>query len=310
MRYDMISARGTIASGDVASHYDELDHFYRDVWGDHVHHGLWLRGDETREQAVLQLVELVRERAQISADTRVCDIGCGYGATARLFAARGAKVTAMTISAAQFGVAQQHQRDNANPQFVLGNWLSNDLPSEHFDAAIAIESSEHMPDKPRFFQQAHRVLLSDGRLVICAWLAAEKPGRWAESWLLEPICREGRMPHLGSVTEYKSLGRDGGFRLEKFEDVTRRVERTWPMIVRRLIAKFATEPRYLRFLFSRHAKNRVFAITIPRIWLAYRVNAMRYGVFTFVKNGGYQFLTVRKCARLARCSCSDAALSA
>jgi tocopherol O-methyltransferase len=62
------------------------------------------------------------------------------------------------------------------------------------------------------------------------------------------------------------------------------VEPTWPAIVRRLLAKLATEPRYLRFLFSRHARNRVFAVTIPRIWLAYRCNAMRYGIFTFVRD--------------------------
>ena len=93
------------------------------------------------------------------------------------------------------------------------------------------------------------------------------------------------MPHLGSVAEHESLAQDAGFRLKKFEDLTRRVERTWPAIVRRLLVKFATEPRYLRFLVSRHAKNRIFAITIPRIWIAYRVNAMRYGIFTFLKRG-------------------------
>ncbi len=279
----MISSRRAITREDVASHYDELDHFYRDVWGDHVHHGLWLRGDETHDEAVRQLAELIGARAGVTAGMRLCDIGCGYGATARILASRGARVTAMTISPAQFSIARRREEEGTNPQFVLGDWLANELPAEFFEAAIAIESSEHMLDKTGFFLQAHRVLRPRGRLVICAWLAAEKPSRWAKTWLLEPICREGRMPDLGSVTEYESLAQNAGFQLEKFEDVTRRVERTWPVIVRRLIAKFATEPRYLRFLFSPHAKNRIFAITIPRIWLAYRVNAMRYGLFTFVK---------------------------
>lgn len=285
MRDQVISSRRRIAGEDVAFHYDELDPFYRDVWGDHVHHGLWLRGDETHEQAVLQLAELVGERARITEGTLLCDIGCGYGATARMLASRGAKVTAITISPAQFSVARQRQDGEANPRFVLGDWLTNELLSESFEAAIAIESSEHMPDKSRFFQQAGRVLRPSGRLVICAWLAAEKPNRWATTWLLEPICREGRMPHLASASEYESLARDAGLRLEKFEDITRQVERTWPAIVRRLLARFAKDPRYLRFLLSPHAKNRVFAITIPRIWIAYRASAMRYGVFTFVKSG-------------------------
>jgi tocopherol O-methyltransferase len=279
----MISSRQSITGEDVASHYDELDHFYRDVWGEHVHHGLWLSGDESREDAVLQLVDVVAREAQIAPGRRVCDIGCGYGATARVLASRGAEVSGITISPQQFCIARQLTGQASNPQFTVGDWLKNTFASESFDAAYAIESSEHMPGKARFFAEAHRVLRSGGRLVVCAWLAAEHPSARAERWLLEPICREGRMPHLGSASEYQSLGEAAGFQLLRFEDVTRQVERTWPAIVRRLIVKLATEPRYVRFLFDRHAHNRVFALTILRIWIAYRTNAMRYAVFTFGK---------------------------
>jgi tocopherol O-methyltransferase len=279
----VISSRSEIAREAVASHYDELDHFYRDVWGEHVHHGLWLSGNETREEAVLQLVELVAAQAQLTPGSAVCDIGCGYGAAARVLAARGAEVTGVTISPAQFTMATRH-RSGGDANFILGDWLTNELPGDSFDAAYAIESSEHMPDKSMFFSQAYRVLRTGGRLVVCAWLAADDPSAAAERWLLEPICREGRMPHLGTVSDYKSLAQNAGFAVENFEDLTRRVERTWPAIVWRLLGKFATEPRYLQFLFSRHARNRVFAVTIPRIWLAYRVNAMRYGIFTFEKS--------------------------
>ena len=279
----MISSRRTITREAVASHYDELDHFYRDVWGEHVHHGLWLHGNETRDEAVLQLADRVAREAQAGPGVRVCDIGCGYGATSRLLARRGAEVTAITISPAQYGIASHVQRGTRNPQFFLGDWLKNDFADDSFDAAIAIESSEHMPDKPEFFRQAERVLRPGGRLVICAWLAAENPSATAQTWLLEPICREGRMPHVGSVSEYEALATTAGFKLVRFEDVTTKVQRTWPAIVRRLIGKLATNPRYLQFLFSRHARNRVFAVTILRIWIAYRVGAMRYGIFTFSK---------------------------
>ncbi len=267
----------------VASHYDELDHFYRDVWGEHVHHGLWLRGDETRAQAVVNLTDLVAREARVGEGARLCDIGCGYGATARLLAARGAVVTAVTISPKQFSFAKE-QTKGVNPRFLLGDWLENDLPAESFDAAIAIESSEHMPDLARFFAQAHRVLRPDGRLVVCAWLSADAPSARARRHLLGPICREGRMPTMGTAGDYRSLGEGSGFALERFEDVTASVARTWPAIVRRLAGKLATSPRYLRFLVNRHARNRVFAATIVRIWIAYQTGAMRYGVFTFVKS--------------------------
>ncbi|MBA2408238.1 MAG: hypothetical protein H0V62_00115, partial [Gammaproteobacteria bacterium] len=49
----------------VAAHYDELDLFYREIWGEHVHHGLWRGGNETPEQATLALVQRVAELARI-----------------------------------------------------------------------------------------------------------------------------------------------------------------------------------------------------------------------------------------------------
>ena len=279
----MIRARTTIGGDAVASHYDELDQFYREIWGDHVHHGLWVRGTETREQAVLQLAERVADEVGAIAGKRICDVGCGYGATARLLADRGAQVTGITISPAQCTVANQHPGIQNNPKFVCGDWLQNEFADDSFDAAIAIESSEHMPDLADFFRQAARVLRPGGRLVVCAWLSAERPVPWAVRWLLEPICREGRMPTLGSASEYQAIADSAGFRTEQWEDITKNVQPTWPAIVRRLMVKFATAPRYLRFLFSPHAQNRVFALTIVRIWLAYRIGAMRYGIFTFVK---------------------------
>jgi tocopherol O-methyltransferase len=280
----VISSSQEIRPEAVASHYDELDRFYRDVWGEHVHHGLWLRGNESREQAVRQLVDLVAREARIGPGMHVCDIGCGYGATARMLAAEsGAQVTAITVSPAQHAFARERQPDATNPDYRLGDWLANDLPAESFDAAIAIESSEHMPDLAAFFAQARRVLRPGARLVVCAWLSTDAPGPNAQRWLLEPICREGRMPQMGTVADYERLARDAGLACERFEDVTRQVARTWPAIIRRFLARLATRPSYLRFLLSRHARNRVFALTIFRIMLAYRTGAMRYGVFTFRK---------------------------
>ncbi len=278
----MIAGAAGLSSAGVADHYDELDEFYRDVWGDHVHHGLWLTGRESHHTATLQLVRRVAERGCITAGTRVCDIGCGYGATARMLAAEyGARVTGVTVSTAQYEYAQRNPAEGVT--IVLGDWLENGLEDEAYDVAIAIESSEHMPDIEGFFRQAARVLRPGGRLVVCAWLAHAAATSVQRKLLLEPACREGRMAQIGKFGEYRQMFEEAGFAVEREEDVSAEVKRTWPLCAGRFALKVLREPRYVKFLMNRHRRNRVFAVTVFRIWAGFETGALRYGILTGIK---------------------------
>ena len=269
---------------DVAAHYDDLDRFYREFWGEHVHHGLWTTGRETPEEATRALVSVVAEEARVRAGSLVCDAGCGYGATARLLAREyAARVTALTISGAQHAYAAALEPEIENPTYLLRDWLKNDLPSGSFDAVIAIESTEHMPDLSAFFQEASRVLRPGGRLTICAWLTRESPRRAETRWLIGPICREGRLRAMENVAEYHRLGGEAGLHPQGVQDVSRRVKKTWPICAGRVVSGFLRNPAHRRFLLREGGPNRVFALTVFRIWLAYEIGAMRYGILTFAK---------------------------
>ena len=126
----MITPRAPLSADATPRHYDELDRFYRELWGEHLHHGLWTTGRETPEQAVVALARLVAERAGVRPGAHVCDVGCGYGATARLLAREyGACVTALTIAPAQHAYATSHDGEGDNPRYLLRDWLANALPS-------------------------------------------------------------------------------------------------------------------------------------------------------------------------------------
>jgi tocopherol O-methyltransferase len=264
----------------VADHYDELDPVYLRVWGDHVHHGLWATGRETPTEAVEALSDTVGDRLDLLPGETCIDIGCGYGSTARRLArTRGVHVTGLTLSAEQARYAAA--RPEPHVDIEVRDWLANGMTDASAAAAWAIESSEHMVDKPRFFVEAHRVLAPGGRFVVCAWLAETDARPWKVRHLLEPICREGRLPSMGTREEYEEMARAAGFTITGYEDVSRRVARTWTICARRIIRDLMVHRETRRL--ALRGRNRVFLLSIPRLILAYRTGAMRYGILTLAK---------------------------
>jgi tocopherol O-methyltransferase len=277
----MIIPREIQTSAAVAEHYDELDPFYREIWGEHVHHGLWRTGRETSSQAVEALVAHLAGTLDLQQGQHICDVGCGYGATAEWLADFYAvRVTGVTLSSTQLRRAQTRSVASPLLHFSQQDWIENTFPDETFDHVIAIESSEHMPDKRRFFTEACRTLRPGGRFAVYAWLARDGAQRWEERYLLEPICREGRLPGMGSEAEYRAWAGEAGFVVDGFEDLSANVQRTWALCTGRIARKLLTHPQYRRYLLDARAKNRIFALSVPRIWLAYLTGSMRYGLLT------------------------------
>ena len=279
----MIEAKTALATETVADHYDELDRWYLAIWGEHIHHGLWLTGRETTGEATHNLVARLAERLSIGAGTRVCDIGCGYGATARVLAREyGGLVTGVTLSEAQYAYAVQAGAEDGDPHVLRMDFMDNDFETDSFDAAISVESSEHFQDKPGLFDEMYRIVRPGGRVGIYAWLAKQDAAPWQVDKLLEPICREGRLPGMGTEQDYRGWLCEAGFMDVTFEDYSRNVKRTWPIIVGRMAKRLLWDRSAWAFLFS-GARNLEFGKSIFRIWLAYELGSMRYGLFTATK---------------------------
>jgi tocopherol O-methyltransferase len=272
------------SAADVQLHYDELDVPYRTVWGEHVHHGYWVTGRETPADAAEGLVRLVEELLELAPGQQVCDIGCGYGATAAYLAEQNeVDVTGFTLSGAQAAIGASRVLPRGRFTCLQRDWLDSGLLDATFDRAYAIESSEHMVDKARFFAEAWRVLRPGGRLVVCAWLEGPEATQWQVRHLLEPICREGRLPSMGSRADYEALAEEAGFTLRSYVDISRNVRRTWTICAQRLAVRLLLDRTIRQMALSRATQNRDFLLSIPRLMLALHSGAMRYGVFTWEK---------------------------
>ena len=74
-----------------------------------------------------------------------------------------------------------------------------------------------------------------------------------------------------------------GFVVTAYEDVSDWVSRTWTICARRIVRDLLLDRGTRRLAF--HGRNRIFLLSIPRLILAYRTGAMRYGIFTLTASG-------------------------
>lgn len=264
----------------IAAHYDSLDRFYRDIWGEHVHHGFWESGRESTEEAILHLSHYMARLAHVGRGDKVLDVGCGYGGTSRILVREyGADVTGFTLSLQQYQYALAQLDADDTLEFYCKDFMRHDLSDNHYQALISIECLEHLQNKKEFFRRAFQVLQPGGRFAITVWSAAEQVSAWQKKNLLDPICEEGRIPELLSGIQWKKLIEEAGFELVHERDTTKQVKKTWTICCRRLVKKVLTDGSYRQFLWNDPAKDKVFAFTIFRLCAAFETHAMSYWIF-------------------------------
>lgn len=259
----------------VEVHYDTLAFLYRAFWGDHIHHGLWLRPNDSPRRAQLQLVEHLAHRAGIQRQEHVLDVGCGYAAPSRWLARHLAcRITAITISGAQVSLArrlnaQAHLEDRI--ALVRTDAAQAPFADGSFDLVWVIECLEHLTDKGSFISQAARMLRPGGRLALCSWLRGPETG--PEDALVRTVCESFLCPSLASQGEYHSWCAAAGLEVRCVEDLTARVTRTWEILVRRLSRPWLWPVKRIA-----GGDVRRFVDGFAKILEAYESGAMSYGL--------------------------------
>ena len=208
--------------------YDRLSPHFQRLWGPHLHDGLYLTGDETREVAQQQLVEFLAERAEIPRGSHVLDVGCGMGATSVWLAEKqGCRATGITLSPIQVEMATSlAQKRGVDAEFHLMD--AEKIAFDHpFDAVWMVGVLGHLPDQGRFVRQAHRLLKPNGRFLLADWTVAEGVSSRDYQSIVLPTIHGMMMPEIVPASSYLRWFKESGFRIVRSLDITEQTRKTW-----------------------------------------------------------------------------------
>lgn len=200
-------------------HYDVGNDLYGEMLDQRMMYscGYWRRA-ETLDEAQEAKLELIACKLDLRPNTRVLDIGCGWGGACRFFAERyGVEAVGVTLSTEQARFAQEYCAGHA---VEIRQQDYRDLPpDETFDAVYSIGMFEHVGYKnyPAFMHKVYELLPLGGRFLLHT-IGRNTSGISTDPWINRYIFPHGMVPsirqlgqaieHLFVMEDWHSFGRD------------------------------------------------------------------------------------------------------
>ncbi|MBN9586699.1 MAG: cyclopropane-fatty-acyl-phospholipid synthase [Afipia sp. 62-7] len=193
----------TRSKRNVASHYDLDGRLYRLFLDADMQYSCayFETPDTTLDDAQLAKKRHLAAKLLVKPDQRVLDIGCGWGGMGLYLAEMtGAKVTGVTLSEEQLGVAnaragEQNLSDRA--EFRLQDYRDTPGP---FERIVSVGMFEHVGVDyyDTYFKRCAELLTDDGVMMLHAIGRPEGPGI-TNPWIAKYIFPGGYIPALSEV---------------------------------------------------------------------------------------------------------------
>jgi cyclopropane-fatty-acyl-phospholipid synthase len=166
---------------------------------------LFAPGD-TLASAQLRKIGTLLDRTGVGPGTTVLEIGTGWGELAVRAAARGAQVTTLTISPAQWATARRRAAAAGLADQVDVQLRDYRQASGHYDVILSVEMIEAVGERywPAYFATIDRLLAPGGRAGLQAITMPHDrmlATRGGHTWIHKYIFPGGQIPSLQAITE-------------------------------------------------------------------------------------------------------------
>lgn len=133
----------------------------------------------------------------------VADIACGTGYGTELMAQKGAAKQCLGVDIAKEAIDYAEKYHNpSNTEFYCASADHTPFNDESLDVVASFETIEHLPDDVSLLSEFHRILKSNGQLIIST------PNMW-------PLSMMDHHTKEYDYQEFKRVLEDAGFTIEK-----------------------------------------------------------------------------------------------
>jgi sterol 24-C-methyltransferase len=217
----------------VNAYYDLVTDFYEYGWGDSFHFAPRYRG-ESFTASLARHQHFLAQRLALRPGQVVLDAGCGVGGpargVARLCGARvlGVNNNVYQVERARALTARAQLEDRC--RFEVGDFMGLRHEPGSFDAAFAIESTAHAPDKAACFAEIHRVLAPGGAFAGYEWCLTPSYDRASmlHRRIKSGIEKGNGLPDLATIDGVEDALQRAGFEVLCIEDRAGSADATTP----------------------------------------------------------------------------------
>lgn len=199
----------------------DADQFYFTIWGgEDIHIGLYQSETEPIQVASRRTVEQLASLLDLSAQSRVLDLGAGYGGAARYLAQTyGSQVVALNLSEVENQRDRQmNQAQGLADRIEVLDGSFEQIPCEEasFDVVWSQDAILHSGDRLQVLREVARVLKPGGSFVFTDPMQADT----CPEGVLQPILDRIHLETLASPRFYRESLQQLGFEEVTAQDHT------------------------------------------------------------------------------------------
>lgn len=224
-------------------YYDspEADNFYFNIWGgEDIHIGLYEETQDISQASRATVAHMANAIPTLSADTKLIDLGSGYGGAARYLANQfGCNVVCLNLSDVQNETNRRlnlEQKLDNLVSVVHGSFENIPEPANKFDVVWSQDAILHSNNREQVIAEAWRILKPGGVMIYTDPMQADN----CPPDVLQPVLDRIHLDSLGSFSSYKDMADKCRFSDFQKEDMTHNLRIHYSRVLEELERNFAS----------------------------------------------------------------------